>query len=327
MKEIAIWGTGKKCAMWYGWLKRHYKIVCMIDTNCNGDINQYDGVEIIGINRIACFRLNCIVVVTRTKLFEEIIGIAHDAGIPERIIYSLEDFLRNENLIGDYENETIEKQLEVIRTILSASDERINDKKWLLNQICKYGIFCFRNDWKNMKWMNWNELGLQQIPEEFSDYCTFLSQFRIKEAVEIGVFGGGSAYLQCAILLRKNPNLKYTLIDIEDHLNSFERFHNVLPPLERMIPATSKDFQGKCSDLVFIDADHSYDAVIADYESVGKYANKIITFHDIYAHEYDCENGGTVRAWNEIIQKNNNKKVIVFSKYPDQWMGIGCVYS
>ena len=48
-------------------------------------------------------------------------------------------------------------------------------------------------------------------------------------------------------------------------------------------------------------------------------------FHDIYAHEYDRQNGGVVRTWQEVVQSTTDKKHKVFSKYPDQWMGIGVV--
>jgi len=48
-------------------------------------------------------------------------------------------------------------------------------------------------------------------------------------------------------------------------------------------------------------------------------------FHDVYAHEYDDENGGTVRMWQEVMQREQGNECRVFSKYPDRWMGIGCV--
>ena len=87
----------------------------------------------------------------------------------------------------------------------------------------------------------------------------------------------------------------------------------------------SDDYKGESYDFVFIDADHSYDAAMRDYLNVGQYAGKLTVFHDIYAHEYDECNGGTVRMWKEVCELNSGKEKKIFSIYPDQWMGIGCL--
>lgn len=62
-----------------------------------------------------------------------------------------------------------------------------------------------------------------------------------------------------------------------------------------------------------------------DYRNVGEGAGKIVTFHDIYAHEYDGLNGGVSRTWREVSGLCRGNKQEVFSKYPDEWMGIGCI--
>lgn len=48
-------------------------------------------------------------------------------------------------------------------------------------------------------------------------------------------------------------------------------------------------------------------------------------FHDIYANEYDHENGGTVRGWQEIREEMKAHKIREFTRFPDRWMGIGVV--
>ena len=166
---------------------------------------------------------------------------------------------------------------------------------------------------------------MQQVPEEFTKYCIFLADLKVKDALDIGVYRGRSAYFICAVLMRNNPKLQYEMVDIDDKLDHFEEYSEVLPALHRGIPKTSAEYRGKAYDYVFIDAEHTYDAAIVDYENVGKYANVLMGFHDIYAHEYDSYNGGTVRLWNEVLKRESGNEYKTFSEYPNRWMGIGCI--
>ncbi len=77
-------------------------------------------------------------------------------------------------------------------------------------------------------------------------------------------------------------------------------------------------------DFCFIDADHSYDGMMRDWENVGRYAKKVVAFHDIYGHEYDALNGGTVRGWQEI-RGTADGQIREYSRFPERWMGIGVV--
>lgn len=70
----------------------------------------------------------------------------------------------------------------------------------------------------------------------------------------------------------------YNLIDIQDNLDSYDKYHKILPMMNKQIPATSEICKG----------DHSYNGAITDWDNVGKTANKIVAFHDIYAHEGLC---------------------------------------
>ena len=129
----------------------------------------------------------------------------------------------------------------------------------------------------------------------------------------------------CAILARKNPEITYSLVDINDTLAGYGEFRNLLPQMRKCIPSTSEEYKKMSYDFVFIDADHSYDASMTDFQNLGKYAKHLTVFHDIYAHEYDNENGGIARTWREVVALTPEQKHIVFSDYPDEWMGIGVV--
>lgn len=217
------------------------------------------------------------------------------------------------------------RQRQVIEKIIHATDEEIHDMQFLLDRIYEFGIV-------PMAWLQetdsspiYTENGMIQVPGEFAGFCHFLLEQDIRTAMEVGVYRGRSSYFICAVLYRKCPELVYDMVDIEDYLDEFEEFQKVLPCLHKCIPNTSADFIGKQYDFVFIDADHSYDGSMQDYLNVGQYAKKIVCFHDIYAHEYDSLKGGTVRTWNEISAMTPNRPKIVFSQFPNRWMGIGVV--
>jgi hypothetical protein len=64
--------------------------------------------------------------------------------------------------------------------------------------------------------------------------------------------------------------------------------------------------------LVFIDGDHSYDAVKNDYE-ICKDNGKIFVFHDIV----NAVCPGVVRFWNEL--KNNEANKYDFYEFTEQY--------
>lgn len=71
-------------------------------------------------------------------------------------------------------------------------------------------------------------------------------------------------------------------------------------------------------DLVFIDADHSYGSVRADYEREKKQPHRFLAFHDIRNTE---KAPGVVRLWNELGGKK--KELYVPRMDGREEMGIG----
>ena len=70
-------------------------------------------------------------------------------------------------------------------------------------------------------------------------------------------------------------------------------------------------------DLVFIDADHAYGSVRADYERERRQPHRFLAFHDIKNTEHAP---GVVRLWNEL----GGKKRELYVPRPDgEQMGIG----
>lgn len=324
-KKIVVWGTGRRAAMYRKWFENYYNVKAYIRTNnISGEIY---GTKIIEPLDVINYEFDYVVFVTERIDIESEQAIIKE--IDSNILSKCRtiDELTEETKTVAYLSFTSQRQLKVISDLLSASDTEIKDYNWMYSKVIEYGIFCFDEEhWNDLvPEFNWAVYGLQQVPEEFARFCNMISDLYVETAAEVGVYRGRSAFFVCAILARKNPFLKYTMIDICDRIDDFDEFKKVLPQLEKCIPSTSDDYKGKAYDFVFIDADHSYDASINDFNNIGVNARKLVAFHDIYAHEYDHENGGTVRMWQEVMERTKDKEHLIYSIYPDKWMGIGCV--
>ncbi len=323
--KVVVWGTNKRVAMYYHWLNSNYNIVAFVSES--RERFNYEGVPVIGAEDLEKYSFDQIIVSTEDEEFErayDVIGDL-DRAFLQKTVNINQVACGNEN-IESYLHYMSRRQLSIIDEILKSRDDEISDYRWMYDHVIQYGVFCFQDDWMlEPEDTFWTVYGLQQIPEEFAAFCVFLSKLSFDTAVEIGVYRGRSAFFLCAVMARKNENLKYKMVDLKDRIDDYDMFKKKLPQLEKVIPSNSEELKGENYDFVFIDADHSYDASILDYNNVGQYANRITAFHDIYDHGYDNRNGGIVRTWREVLTRTPNNNHVTFSKYPDEWMGIGAV--
>lgn len=219
-----------------------------------------------------------------------------------------------------------ESQLAILKDIVNASDETIRKRDWLRERLYAYGFYPFFKLAKEpQEGVTWSTVGILQVPDEFVKFCMYILDQKFDSAIEIGVAAGASSYIMAALMLRNDPNMTYHMVDINDNLVDFDKVKAIIPSLKKEIPNTSDDFIGEAYDFCFIDADHSYDGMMTDWDNVGKYAKKLVVFHDVFGHEYDHLNGGTVRGWQEIKASVTENKIREFSRFPDKWMGIGII--
>lgn len=97
-------------------------------------------------------------------------------GINPGDILSIDEIIKEEG-VDIYAEDTVEAQLKVLKEILDASDAEVKDYKWMFERVIRYGIFPFTENWYDVAdEVNWNYYGLQQIPEEFTDFCIALGE-------------------------------------------------------------------------------------------------------------------------------------------------------
>lgn len=150
-------------------------------------------------------------------------------------------------------------------------------------------------------------LELQQIPQEYSQYLTFLKNNQFQSYMNVGIGNGGSFMVESFI----QPSLKRA-VAVDN--TSYGRFTNMEHINERInwlkentkisvefYNMNSQDYYNNNDekfDIIFIDGDHEYDGVKLDYENCVGRLNEggYLVFHD--THSFLCP--GVVRLWNEI---------------------------
>jgi len=138
----------------------------------------------------------------------------------------------------------------------------------------------------------------------FLEFCDrHLKEHKIKNpvAVELGIYKGrqrkfyerlfGADYIGVDILDR------YVVPEIRGNTHD-----------QKTLNALKKRLNGRAIDILFIDANHSYDSVKKDYEMYSPLCTGVIGFHDIESGRYANQTiDGVYRFWDEL--KN--------TRYPD----------
>ena len=180
-----------------------------------------------------------------------------------------------------------------------------------------------------------------QVEEEIFSLVKKLAAYTPKIVLEIGTSHGGTLYLFTRI---SSPDALMISIDLRGARfgGGYSRLR--IPLLKslgtqrqqiRLINANSHDpstlkrveslLHGKPVDFLFIDADHTYEGVKADFETYSKLVvpRGIIALHDIVDHPAD-RYVGVHRFWNEIKPEYKHEEIVIDPK--QGWAGIGLVY-
>ena len=154
-----------------------------------------------------------------------------------------------------------------------------------------------------------------QIVEEISPFLRLVQERRPRSVLEVGTCRGGTLYL---LTRYAHSEASLACIDLRlpdpALLRSFARRRQRVTPIEgdsgavATVQAVQALFPGPL-DLVFLDGDHSYDGIKADFQIYAPMVRPggMIVFHDIvednetrYGVITGGWSGGVPRFWNEV---------------------------
>lgn len=150
--------------------------------------------------------------------------------------------------------------------------------------------------------------GLEQNAVELSLFLEWMEENEVKTILEIGMAKG--------LLSKLLTELGYHVEGITDNVDMLQ----FIP--RKLYTGKSQEISGKVGeyDLVFVDGDHSYEAVKEDFKLYSKKA-KFIAFHD--THNYPrLDTRGVFDFWRETKNKYEYKEFVDW-KHPEQAGGIG----
>jgi cephalosporin hydroxylase len=197
-------------------------------------------------------------------------------------------------------------------------------------------------------------LGMIQVREEITDMVEFLKQRPLRNVMEIGSESGGTFYLWSK--LAKLGGLKISLDKPDgtsgswlykepDALAKRTALFQSFAPRVRVVTGDSHSEEIKAQvagilkdeklDFLFIDGDHSYEGVKADWDMYREFVRPggIVAFHDINQGEWMNIRGCQVgRLWAEIWREAIGRPVdidrqLVLQEFNSKlhWAGIGLI--
>lgn len=177
-----------------------------------------------------------------------------------------------------------------------------------------------------------------QVNKELEDFLKFLHTLEIKSYLEIGCARGDTFY---EVVSQLPIGSKAVAVDYPEQLWGLNSSAEMLAKVSKSLNeagyittvilgnSTDKAIIQEASkfapfDLVFIDGDHTYEGVKADWDNYAKWG-KMIAFHDIVDSQLPNLKGEIIevpRFWNELKQKYRHIEFVE----KGSTMGIGVIF-
>jgi cephalosporin hydroxylase len=184
-----------------------------------------------------------------------------------------------------------------------------------------------------------------QKPTELTGLLTLVAELEPRRVIEIGTYHGGTLWAFCQLA---TPDAVLVSIDLPGgefgggYDGEIERrFHNFCRHDQRVVtlPLDSRDpdtverakaaLGGDPADLLFIDGDHNYEGVKADFEMYSPLVRPggMIVFHDILP-DSDWEGSDVDRLWDELRGSYRSQELIAENEglHNGRWAGIGVLW-
>jgi len=188
--------------------------------------------------------------------------------------------------------------------------------------VCRYIFFNFYNLAKKSILM-----GAVQNEKELKKLIEILKNEKLENILEIGTYNGGTLYLWC-----KLATTDATIISLDlpggnfgggyniKKISKFKKYNQSNQKLfflredshKKLSLKKVKDILKKNKlDILFIDADHTYQGVKKDFEMYSPLVKKngFIIFHDIVLHD-ESTNCKVNKFWTEIKKEYDYKEIV-----------------
>lgn len=175
--------------------------------------------------------------------------------------------------------------------------------------------------------MNYKEhAATQQNEFEHRIFTTFMQHEDVKSYLEVGSCYGGSLWLAANALPKGSRIVSVDDVGRQELRDCCLELHQLGYDVHTVfhdshLPHTIEAVRSLSPfDMCFIDADHVYKSVLADWSNYGP-MSRLVAFHDIC-----CDKGamGVRRLWNEI--KFNYCYEEFMQDPPEDYYGIGVLY-
>lgn len=171
-----------------------------------------------------------------------------------------------------------------------------------------------------------SEFGITQVRSEILGLLERLQRLKPRTIVEIGTHKGGNSFLFCHAISSVE-----TVIGVDLCVQNGDKLVHFVRPGQRFYPLHGDSqtaamrqrvralLRGRAVDFLFIDGDHRYDGVKADYDLYAPLVRPggLIALHDIVADhrtrfgkQTGCDAGEVHRFWAELVQRNKTEDLI-----------------